>query len=179
MTALQLTVAINDPALCAEPLVKAGADTSLKNEDGYTALDYAKQSNNVEAVRLLENATQIAAATAGLSLLPITVAAAPFTSPLPPPPPPPPPPPLLLLVSPEMSPPPEMSSEISISPEMSLEISPESSQMRWLKGELQQVSPTPELDSSPETQEPPKSRFGRRLLSAVRSTEAQMTTFEI
>ena len=36
MTALQLTVAINDPALCAESLVKAGADTSLKNEEGYT-----------------------------------------------------------------------------------------------------------------------------------------------
>ena len=36
MTALQLTVAINNPALCAESLLRAGADTSLKNEDSYT-----------------------------------------------------------------------------------------------------------------------------------------------
>ena len=189
MTALQLTVAINDPALCAESLVKAGADTSLKNEEGYTALDYAKQSNNVEAIRLLENAPAITAATAGVSSLPFTEAAAPFTSPLPPSPP------LPLLVSPEVSqemssddfrdflrrlpgfpattretptppeisPPPEMSLEVSIPPEMS-------SQMLWLKGELQVqgmdspvVSPGPSaspesvVDSSPETQGPSKS----------------------
>ena len=189
MTALQLTVAINDRALCAESLVKAGADTSLKNEEGYTALDYAKQSNNVEAIRLLESAPAITAATAGVSSLPFTEAAAPFTSLLPPSPP------LPLLVSPEVSqeissddfrvflrrlpglpattretptppeisPPPEMSLEVSISPEMS-------SQMLWLKGELQVqgmdspvVSPGPSaslesvVDSSPETQGPSKS----------------------
>ena len=192
MTALQLTVAINDPALCAESLVKAGADTSLKNEEGYTALDYAKQSNNVEAIRLLENAPAITAAAAGVSSLPFTEAAAPFTSPLPPSPP------LPLLVSPEnvsqemsseispeISTPPETSLEVSISPEMS-------SQMLWLKGELQVhgmdspvVSPSPSssaspvVDSSPETQGPSK-RFGRpRLLLAVPCMEAQLTAFEI
>ena len=191
MTALQLTVAINDPALCAESLVKAGADTSLKNEEGYTALDYAKQSNNVEAIRLLENAPAITAA-AGVSSLPFTEAAAPFTSPLPPSPP------LPLLVSPEnvsqemsseispeISTPPETSLKVSISPEMS-------SQMLWLKGELQVhgmdspvVSPSPSssaspvVDSSPETQGPSK-RFGRpRLLLAVPCMEAQLTAFEI
>ena len=191
MTALQLTVAINDPALCAESLVKAGADTSLKNEEGYTALDYAKQSNNMEAIRLLENAPAITAAAAGVSSLPFTEAAPPFTSPLPPSPP------LPLLVSPEVSQ--EMSSEISpeisTPPETSLEasISPEmSSQMLWLKGELQVhgmdspvVSPSPSssaspvMDSSPETQGPSK-RFGRpRLLLAVPCMEAQLTAFEI
>lgn len=196
MTALQLTVAINDPALCAESLVKAGADTSLKNEEGYTALDYAKQSNNMEAIRLLENAPAITAAAAGVSSLPFTEAAPPFTSPLPPSPP-------LLLVAPEVSqemsseispeistppeisPPPETSLEASISPEMS-------SQMLWLKGELQVhgmdspvVSPSPSssaspvVDSSPETQGPSK-RFGRpRLLLAVPCMEAQLTAFEI
>ena len=55
MTALQLTVAINNPAPCAESLVKAGADTSLKNEDGCTALDYAIQTGNLRAIRFLEN----------------------------------------------------------------------------------------------------------------------------
>ena len=178
MTALQLTVAINDPALCAESLVKAGADTSLKNEEGYTALDYAKQSNNVEAIRLLENAPAITAA-AGVSSLPFTEAAPPFTSPLPPSPP------LPLLVSPENVSQEMSSLEVSISPEMS-------SQMLWLKGELQVhgmdspvVSPSPSssaspvMDSSPETQGPSK-RFGRpRLLLAVPCMEAQLTAFEI
>ena len=155
MTALQLTVAINDPALCAESLVKAGADTSLKNEEGYTALDYAKQSSNVEAIRLLENAPAITAAAAGVSSLPFTEAAAPFTSPLPPSPP------LPLLVSPEVSqemsseispeisPPPEVSISPEIPPEILPEISPEdSSQMRWLKGELQvQIDRSIDIDS--------------------------------
>ena len=175
MTALQLTVAINDPALCAESLVKAGADTSLKNEEGYTALDYAKQSNNVEAIRLLESAPAITAATAGVSSLPFTEAAAPFTSPLPPSPP------LPLLVSPEvlqeMSS--EISPEISTPPETSLEVSISpamSSQMLWLKDDLQVhgmdspvVSPSPSssaspvVDSTPPETQGPSKRFGRPL----------------
>merc|ERR1712194_392139 len=55
MTSLQLAVALSDLAPCAESLIKAGADPSLKNADGDTALDVVKKMGFTETVRLLEN----------------------------------------------------------------------------------------------------------------------------
>ncbi len=42
-TALMYAVTVGD-AVCVEKLVKAGADISIKNADGETAIDLCKQS---------------------------------------------------------------------------------------------------------------------------------------
>lgn len=55
MTSLQLAVALGEHAPCAEPLIRAGADPSLKNTDGDTALDLVKRMGYKETARLLEN----------------------------------------------------------------------------------------------------------------------------
>ena len=44
------------PKICAM-LLALGADPSLKNEDGYTALDYARAENKPECVALLQPVT--------------------------------------------------------------------------------------------------------------------------
>ena len=117
LTALQLTVAINNPALCAESLIKAGADTSLKNEDGCTAFDYDKENNNLAAIRPLEdNATCVAEMS-------------PFTLPLPAPP---------RRQRGRVAP---AEAEAEKSPDVSSDTSPGMSpvdeQMKWLVGELE------------------------------------------
>ena len=127
MTALQLTVAINNPALCCESLIKAGADTSLKNEDGCTALDYAKENNNAAAIQLLEdNATTVAEIS-------------PFRSPLPAPP----------RRQRGRVAPAEAAAEKSS--EKSPGVSPVDQQMKWLAGELEvQEFDASEVASSPD-----------------------------
>ena len=51
-------------APCVESLLKAGGDASLKDIDGMTALDIAKERKHVEVIRILENVSAVAAAQA-------------------------------------------------------------------------------------------------------------------
>ena len=48
-TALMYAVTVGD-AVCVEKLVKAGADISIKNADGETAIDLCKQSKKPDAL---------------------------------------------------------------------------------------------------------------------------------
>ncbi len=45
----------SDSLMCATALIEANANIALKNKDGKTALDLARENNNVEIVKLLEN----------------------------------------------------------------------------------------------------------------------------
>ena len=44
-----------------ESLLKAGADASIKDENGRTALDLAKRGNHTECIKLMENPPDVAA----------------------------------------------------------------------------------------------------------------------
>ena len=59
-TALHLA-ADNGHAPCVESLLKARADASLKDKDGQTALDIAKERKHTEVIGILENAPADAA----------------------------------------------------------------------------------------------------------------------
>jgi len=54
-TALHFVAATKGDASCAEALIKSGANRSLKNVSGETALDIAKENAKPEIVRLLED----------------------------------------------------------------------------------------------------------------------------
>jgi hypothetical protein len=57
--------AINGRAPCVKSLLKAGADASLKDDEGDTALDRAKRMKHTEVIKILENPAAYLAAQVG------------------------------------------------------------------------------------------------------------------